>query len=253
LAAASRGAAVFFCPPEPQTVSLLAGQAPERADVNHSFRLRRIACQQLHEGAGMHKMKLIDYGERLFLVLLSSTFLQAIFVNAPKHPYLLLLAISEILPVVLILIRRPGEMSLKPFAFVVAFLGTAAPLLVRPSQAGLSLLPDSIAAALIGTGLAINIASKLSLWRSFGLAPANRGIRAGGPYRLVRHPMYLGYFISQLGFLLANLTIGNAVKYLLAWSMQLLRIREEEKFLLQDESYQDLTRRVRFRLLPGVY
>lgn len=201
----------------------------------------------------MNKTKLVDYAERLFLVLLSWTFLQAIFVSAPTHPYLVLLAVSEILPVVLILIRRPGAMSMKPFAFVVAFLGTAAPLLVRPSPDGLSLLPDSLAAALIGAGLAINIASKLSLWRSFGLAPANRGIRVGGPYRLVRHPMYLGYFISQVGFLLANLTIGNAVTYVLAWSMQLLRIREEEKFLLQDESYRDLTRRVRFRLVPGVY
>ena len=201
----------------------------------------------------MNKMKLVDYGERLFLVLLSSTFLQAILVNAPQHPYLILLAISEILPVVLIIIRRPGSMSLKPFAFAVAFLGTAAPLLVRPTTDGLWLLPDSIAAVLIGTGLAINIASKVFLWRSFGLAPANRGIRVGGPYRLVRHPMYLGYFVSQVGFLLANLTLGNLVTYLLAWSMQLLRIREEETFLLQDERYQDLARRVRFRLVPGVY
>jgi protein-S-isoprenylcysteine O-methyltransferase Ste14 len=201
----------------------------------------------------MNKTKIVDYAERLFLVLLSSTFLHAILVNAPKHPYLLLLAVSEILPVILIIVRRPGEMSLKPFAFVIAFLGTAAPLLVRPSEGGLSFLPDSFAAALMATGLVINIASKLSLWRSFGLAPANRGIRIGGPYRLVRHPMYLGYFVTQLGFLLANLTIGNAVKYLLAWSMQLLRIREEEQFLLQDSAYRELATRVRFRLVPGLY
>lgn len=201
----------------------------------------------------MNKTKIIDYSERLFLVLLSSTFLHAILANAAKHPYLLLLAISEVLPVILIIIRRPGEMSMKPFAFVVAFLGTASPLLVRPNPGGLSLLPDWAAAAVMGAGLAINLSSKVSLWRSFGLAPANRGIRVGGPYRLIRHPMYLGYFVSQVGFLLANLTLGNAIKYLLAWSMQLLRIREEENFLLQDEAYRDLASRVRFRLVPGVY
>jgi protein-S-isoprenylcysteine O-methyltransferase Ste14 len=102
-------------------------------------------------------------------------------------------------------------------------------------------------------GVGLNLAAKISLWRSFGLAPANRGIRVGGPYRLIRHPMYLGYFLTQVGFLLANLSIGNIIKYLITWTVQLLRIREEEKFLLKDENYRELAKRVRFRLVPGIY
>jgi len=197
--------------------------------------------------------KLADYGERLFLILLSATFLHAMLANAFDHPYLLLLAISETLPVVLIIIRRPGEMVMKPYPFILAFVGTAAPLLVRPAGGGFQLLPDAAVGALMGVGLGVNVFAKLALWRSFGLAPANRGVRKGGPYRFVRHPMYLGYFLTQVAFLLSNLSIGNLVKYLVTWGVQLLRIREEEKFLLQDSAYQDLAKRVKFRLVPGVY
>jgi protein-S-isoprenylcysteine O-methyltransferase Ste14 len=197
--------------------------------------------------------KIADYSERLFLVLLSATFLNAILSRAADHPYLLLLAISETLPVVLIIIRRPGEMVMKPFPWLLALVGTAAPLLVRPTTGGMELLSEGYAGLLMTCGVGLNLAAKISLWRSFGLAPANRGIRVGGPYRLIRHPMYLGYFLTQVGFLLANLSIGNIIKYLVTWTVQLLRIREEEKFLLKDENYRELAKRVRFRLVPGIY
>lgn len=197
--------------------------------------------------------KLADYGERLFLILLSATFLHAMLANAFDHPYLLLLAISETLPVVLIIIRRPGEMVMKPYPFILAFVGTAAPLLVRPAGGGFQLLPDAAVGALMGVGLGVNVFAKLALWRSFGLAPANRGVREGGPYRFVRHPMYLGYFLTQVAFLLSNLTLANLVKYLVTWVVQLLRIAEEEKFLLKDSAYRELAKRVRFRLVPGLY
>lgn len=197
--------------------------------------------------------KLADYGERLFLILLSATFLHAMLANAFDHPYLLLLAISETLPVLLIIIRRPGEMLMKPYPFILAFIGTAAPLLVRPAGGGFQLLPDAAAGALMGVGLGVNVFAKLALWRSFGLAPANRGVRKGGPYRFVRHPMYLGYFLTQVAFLLSNLTLANLVKYLVTWVVQLLRIAEEEKFLLKDSAYRELAKRVRFRLVPGLY
>jgi protein-S-isoprenylcysteine O-methyltransferase Ste14 len=197
--------------------------------------------------------KVADYAERLFLLALIATFLNAMLQNAFTHPYLLLLAISESLPVLLIIIRKPGDMLMKPYPFLLAFVGTAAPLLVRPATGGFQILPDMAVGALMALGLAVNIAAKLSLWRSFGLAPANRGVRDGGAYKFVRHPMYLGYFLTQVAFLLSNLSIGNLVKYLVTWGVQILRIREEEKFLLRDSAYQDLAKRVKFRLVPGIY
>ena len=197
--------------------------------------------------------KIVDYGERLLLLLLAASFFYSIGVNLREQPVLILLAISELLPVLLILIRRPGQCTQEWLPFIIALLGTAAPLMVRPTEGATMLIPAAAGGLLMLAGLALNVLAKFALWRSFGLAPANRGVRAGGPYRFVRHPMYLGYFLTQLGFILTNLTIGNAIKYLLAWSMQILRIREEEKFLLEDQAYRDLARSVRFRLVPGIY
>ena len=45
------------------------------------------------------------------------------------------------------------------------------------------------------TGLLVED-GKLSLGRSFGLMPANRGVVSTGMYRLVRHPIYLGYLVT---------------------------------------------------------
>lgn len=199
--------------------------------------------------AGLNKF--LDYGERLFLIVLSSFFLKAIILNAAAYPVLLLLAVSECLPVVLILIRRSGAISTSPSAFLTAFLGTAAPLMLRPHMH--PLVPIACLGLLMLAGVCVNISAKLALWRSFGLAAANRGVRAGGPYRLVRHPMYLGYFITEVGFLLGNPSASNIAICAVTWSAQLLRIGEEEKFLLNDQSYRDLVQRVRFRLLPGLY
>ena len=195
--------------------------------------------------------RLLDYGERLFLIVLSSFFLKSILVNAAAYPVLLLLAVSECLPVVLILIRRPGAISTSPFAFLTAAIGTAAPLLLRPHIA--PLLPMEWLGLLMLIGLCVNVSAKLALWRSFGLAAANRGVRAGGPYRLVRHPMYLGYFITEVGFLLGSPSLSNIAICAVTWSAQLLRISEEEKFLRSDECYRNLIQRVPFRLIPGIY
>jgi protein-S-isoprenylcysteine O-methyltransferase Ste14 len=78
-------------------------------------------------------------------------------------------------------------------------------------------------------------------------------VRRGGPYQLVRHPMYSGYVVTQLGFLLLNPSLWNAAVYALAWTTLVMRIGEEEKFLSQDIAYRDYQADVRYRLIPGIY
>ena len=43
------------------------------------------------------------------------------------------------------------------------------------------------------------IAGKITLGRSFGIVPANRGVVTAGR-TLVRHPIYTGYLVSHLAF-----------------------------------------------------
>lgn len=195
--------------------------------------------------------KVLDIGERIFAILLAIPFLWA-FANAlPTHPTFVLVAASEMLSVFFILVRRGGLMAGTPFAVAVAFAGTGLPLLVRPD--GASLVPTVVSASLMVAGLGLSILSKLYLNRSFGLIAANRGVKVKGPYRFVRHPMYLGYFADQVGFLLASFSIANLIIYLFAWSFQILRIGEEEKMLRNDPAYQLFANRVTRRLVPGIY
>ena len=69
-------------------------------------------------------------------------------------------------------------------------------------------------------GLCVNISAKLFLNRSFGIVAANRGIKRGGPYRLVRHPMYFGSILTQVGFVLASFKLTTLALYLVAWTFQ---------------------------------
>jgi len=43
------------------------------------------------------------------------------------------------------------------------------------------------------------------------ILPANRGVILAGSYRVVRYPWCLGYMVTDIGFLAANLGIRNAV------------------------------------------
>jgi protein-S-isoprenylcysteine O-methyltransferase Ste14 len=58
--------------------------------------------------------------------------------------------------------------------------------------------------AVVTLGTLWTIWSLATLGRCFGLFPEVRGLVLRGPYRLVRHPVYLGELISAVGLLLAK-------------------------------------------------
>jgi len=192
----------------------------------------------------------IDVCERLFTVLLAIPFAAAFIHVLPTRPDLIVIMTSEMLAVVLILTRRFGAISLSPISVLTAFIGTALPLLVRPG--GAAVLPEMVSLTGMMGGLILSILSKLYLNRSFGLIAANRGVKIGGPYRFIRHPMYVGYVISQVAFLGGSLSTRNLVIYAIAWAAQLIRVREEERVLLQDQDYRSFAERVRYRFIPGL-
>ena len=113
--------------------------------------------------------------------------------------------------------------------------------------------PAVLTVAVSSVGLLIVVAGKLSIGRSFGLAPANRGIVSTGLYRLVRHPIYLGYLITHIGFLLANPAGWNLFALAAADVALMLRAVREERTLMQDPAYRAYAERVRWRVVPGVF
>jgi hypothetical protein len=174
----------------------------------------------------------------------------------------LLLLASEALVVVLMIVRRPtGDVDRRFIARAMTLLSMAGPPLVRPVAAGVDLssrlggaLPgDNVTAAFSAVGLALVIAAKITLGRSFGMVPANRGVVSSGPYRLVRHPIYLGYVITHVAFVLANPVLWNLLVLAAADIALVVRSRYEEETLQRDARYVEYAARVRWHLVPGVF
>lgn len=159
--------------------------------------------------------------------------------------------VSEGIVLFFLLIRRSSaNISLRPVDWFVAFAGTTFPLLVMKGAEPLTLFGGAF---LTMFGIFVQVGAKLSLARSFGMVAANRGVKTSGAYRFVRHPMYLGYMISHVGFLLMVPLAWNAVVFIPAWALLVTRIHMEERLLSQDPAYQTLKQETPWRLIPFVY
>ena len=188
------------------------------------------------------------------LVLIDAAHPDLIWRAADVNAQALLLVIGEGLAAALILLRRSSAtQSQHPLDWLLSFGAVSAPLLLtRPAPAG-TLVPAALATALMLAGLLLQIAGKLALWRSFGMVPANRGVRTRGPYRFLRHPIYAGYTLIHIGFLLGFPSLPNTLLYGALLAVEVARLMREEAVLRGDPDYRAYAARVRYRLLPGVF
>jgi protein-S-isoprenylcysteine O-methyltransferase Ste14 len=99
----------------------------------------------------------------------------------------------------------------------------------------------------------LSIASLLSLGRRFGVFPALRGLMKKGPYRLVRHPMYLAYVIADIGYNLQEWNFVTVLLVMVGWASLLYRINAEERVLSQNAGWSAYVALVRHRIFPGLW
>ncbi|GAA3113249.1 isoprenylcysteine carboxylmethyltransferase family protein [Rhizobium viscosum] len=148
--------------------------------------------------------------------------------------------------------RTTRTTSMNPADWLVTAIGTLAPLCVEVTRAT-PLLPLVLCEAILMLGFVVQISAKFTLRRSFGLAPANRGVKIGGPYRFLRHPMYAGYLMTHIGFFCAHPTRWNLAVYSAALAAQCCRILAEERVLSKDTSYVEFMKRTPHRLIPFIF
>lgn len=192
-------------------------------------------------------------GRLLSLIVLQIEHPQLIVPAMEMNIGAILLVVSESLGVVLIVIRRrSATQSSHPLDWVLSFTAVNVPLLTAPAPAG-TIIPTEVASMIMFVGLIIQIAGKATLWRSFGIVPANRGIKTVRMYRFVRHPIYAGYALTHLGFVLGFPLLQNALLYLAVLAIQIVRILREEALLKRDPAYRAYAERVPYRLVPGIY
>jgi protein-S-isoprenylcysteine O-methyltransferase Ste14 len=148
--------------------------------------------------------------------------------------------------------RRATTVSARTTDWLVAFAGTFAGVLFRPTGAH----PHWGVVAgfdLQVSGLVICALSFAALGRSFGFAAADRGLRRRGPYGVVRHPLYASYFLLQGGYVLQSQSWRNVLVMAIACGCNVARALAEERVLRGGDDYADYCHQVHWRLAPGIW
>jgi protein-S-isoprenylcysteine O-methyltransferase Ste14 len=102
-------------------------------------------------------------------------------------------------------------------------------------------------------GLFFAIISLGTLGRSFGVFPEARRLVTRGPYRWVRHPLYLAEIVSAFGWLLVNFSIFTAINFLVFIGLQYWRAIFEERTLAAEFPEYGDYRTHTWRILPGIH
>ncbi len=107
--------------------------------------------------------------------------------------------------------------------------------------------------ALVMLAAALSLVSLLTMGKLFGVRPALRGLVTKGPYRLVRHPMYLSYVLADIGYNLQEWNFVTLLLVLVGWASLVYRIHAEERVISQHAQWPAYAALVRYRLLPGLW
>ncbi len=138
--------------------------------------------------------------------------------------------------VLLLFSRRPRHGPRTAAEVVVPFAATFSslafdPHVPLPAWMVTPLIPEDWKPVLSSAGLTASIYTLCWLGRSMGIVVSVREVVPAGPYRWVRHPIYLGYLGVMLGMFMVSWTarmafVGGGGMALLVW-----RARLEERLL----------------------
>jgi len=78
-------------------------------------------------------------------------------------------------------------------------------------------------------------------------------LATAGPYRFVRHPLYLAYVLADIGYNLQEWNFGTVLLTSIGWASRAYRIHAEERIRSRDVAWPDYLASVRCRLLPGLW
>lgn len=128
--------------------------------------------------------------------------------------------------------------------------GTFLPLLFIP---GGKIYFYNLGIILMTVGVVFQTISALSLNRSLGIIPADRGIKTNGAYKIIRHPMYFCYLLTYTGYIVVSFSLFNLYLYIFTILVIFIRIKTEEDFLKKIPAYSGYFKKVKNKLIPFIY
>ena len=121
------------------------------------------------------------------------------FRETRQLPTLLLCAMNALLVIFYVRRRRATEVGTSWKVVIVANLGTFGNFLYENGEP-LHAAAYTPCMVVMCVALVVSLGAFLSLGRSWGIIPANRGVKTGGLYRVVRHPIYASYVIFDAAY-----------------------------------------------------
>jgi protein-S-isoprenylcysteine O-methyltransferase Ste14 len=184
--------------------------------------------------------------ELVILILLTPTFGIADWVYVLQHAMVLGIAVTRPAPT-----ARDYSIA-SSTAVIIAYAYPYAQVIYLRWSPGDVAWPG-VGLALVTFAAGLSLVTLLTLGRMFGVRPAVRGLATGGPYRFVRHPMYLSYILADIGYNLEEWNFVTLLLVLVGWAALIYRIYAEERVLSQHSGWQSYAASVRSRLFPGLW
>jgi steroid 5-alpha reductase family enzyme len=135
---------------------------------------------------------------------------------------------------------------------VAAFAGTYMPWAITFFGRNQDATPNLLSTFCVAGGTLLMLVTLLHLGHSFSLVPQARSVVRTGPYRWVRHPLYLAEEIALLGVVLQLLSPVTIMILLAHVGVQVARMKQEEH-LLRRAIPEYRASSSRWRLLPLVW
>lgn len=136
---------------------------------------------------------------------------------------------------------------------IAAFVGTYMPWTIAFFGKTDQALPNLASTACVLIGMIMMLITIRHLGRSFSLVPQARNVVQTGPYRWIKHPLYLAEEIAVLGVVLRNPTPLTAFLLVLHIGVQVCRILYEEDLLRRNCPEYSSYEASRWRVVPYVW
>jgi len=164
------------------------------------------------------------------------------------------LASFYMLVALLIMTRSPAKAQADGLLpRIAAFVGSYLPWTITFFGQTDQALPNLLSTACVLIGMIMMLVTIRHLGRSFSLVPQARSVVQTGPYRWIKHPLYLSEEIVVLGVVLQYLTPVTVIVLVLHIAVQVCRILYEEDLLRRNCPEYSSYEVSRWRLIPYVW